>query len=217
MPLRNSAINYLKNIQNISEYDIYEFGINHGKSFYDINTYLERANIKPNKIWGFDSFVGLPKEKDGLPIINGWEEGYFNVKEEMSVENTDDVISNILSKNNSGIPCEFIAGFFCDTLTNELVVNKNMKKASFIDIDVDLYQSTIEIFDWFYDNDLMSDTVIVNFDDWGGVAEYTGGESKAFKDIIDKYKLNTEEIFTTHRVQDSNGIFHVQKVFKISK
>lgn len=216
MPLRQNAIGYLKNIPNISETDFYEFGINHGGSFHRINEYIKQNNLKPNKIWGFDSFIGLPKEKEGLKIISGWEEGYFNVKKDMGVDTTDEVIQNILNDNKTTISCEFIAGFYKDTLTKSLVSTKNFKKASFIDIDVDLYQSTIEVFEFLIENDLLADSVIVNFDDWGGVPEYTGGESKAFKDIVDKYKLNIVEIFTTG-VTWIDGINHVQKVFKITK
>lgn len=217
MPLRQNAIKYIKDNIDVTNTDFYEFGINHGDSFYRLNAYIENYQLKPNKIWGFDSFVGLPREKEGLPIINGWEEGYFNVKQDMGVESTDEVIKKILSKNNTSLPCEMIAGFFNKSLTTTLIKEKGLKKASFIDIDVDLYQSTIDVFDFMIQNDLIHDTCLVNFDDWGGVEEYTGGESKAFKEIIAKYKINVQEIFSTPVMKDGNGILHVQKVFKIVK
>ena len=216
MPLRNNAINYLNNIVNIGETDIYEFGINHGHSFYKINEYLLKNNIKPNKIWGFDSFVGLPKEKGGLKIISTWEEGCFNVKKEMGVNTTEEVIQNILKNNNTNIECEFVAGFYKDVLIDDIIKKKSLKKASFIDIDVDLYQSTIEVFEFFIQNDLFNDIVIINFDDWGGLPEYSGGESLAFKEMVEKYNLNATEIFTTG-VNWVGGVNHVQKVFKIIK
>jgi hypothetical protein len=135
----------------------------------------------------------------------------------MGVASTTEAINNILSKNNTSIPCELIAGFFSESLTKELITTKGLRKASFIDIDVDLYQSTIDVFEFMIQNDLLHDVCIVNFDDWGGVEEYTGGESKAFKEIIDKYNLNVQEIHSTPVVKDKNGILHVQKVFKITK
>lgn len=217
MPLRQQAISYLTNIKNIEDTDFYEFGIYRGKSFHKLNEYITGVNLRPNKIWGFDSFTGLPKEKEGLPIIEGWQEGHFNVVGETGIENTDQIIADILKDKQTDIPCEFIAGFFKKTLTKKLKTTKKLKKASFIDIDVDLYQSTIEIFTYMIENDLLHDQVVVNFDDWGGVEEYTGGESKAFKEIIEKYNLNARELFTTSPMRDHGGILHVQKVFLIEK
>jgi hypothetical protein len=46
--------------------DIYLFGIWTGCSTKDIISHLEEKKMKYNKIYGFDSFTGLPEETEGV-------------------------------------------------------------------------------------------------------------------------------------------------------
>lgn len=216
--LREDAIKHISQIhKNIEQYDFYEFGIYGGRSFFDINEYIKRHNAHPRKIWGFDSFCGLPLEEKDIPIIKEWTQGEYNSQATLNTVGVEDSIRKIMKASNSSVPCEMIPGFFAESLTSTLKTEKNMKPACFIDVDVDLYISTIQLFDFMVNNELLAPTTIINFDDWGGVEEYAGGESKAFKEVIEKYNLSYEELFGTnpYREADSYGVVHVKKVFAI--
>lgn len=199
---RDFVINKLKNINDISSYDIYEFGIFTGGSFKHIYDNLCLINKIPNKIWGFDSFEGLPKEKENLPIYDGWEEGYFKIDD----KNIIDTISNSI---NGSIKFELIKGYFENTL-NDNFLKKNPKKAIYIDIDCDLYISTYVVLDFMFKNNLIANNCYISYDDWGGIEEYSGGESLAHKEIMEKYFVEYEEIFSK-----GDGKPHKHKVFLI--
>ena len=49
--------------------DCYEFGIYCGETMREFMGYAKHHNIKFNRMWGFDSFEGLPEEDRN---INGW-------------------------------------------------------------------------------------------------------------------------------------------------
>ena len=218
--LREAAIQYIsQNIPNVHQYDFYEFGIYGGRSFFDINEYIKKHQAVPRKIWGFDSFSGLPLEEKDIPIIKEWSPGEYNSQAVLNTTGVQDSIDQIMRSSNSPCPCEMIPGFFADSLTPSLKLEKDMRPACFIDVDVDLYISTIQLFDFIITNDLLAPTTIVNFDDWGGVEEYTGGESKAFKEIVEKYNLSYQELYGTNpdRVADPYGVVHVKKVFAITQ
>jgi hypothetical protein len=65
--------------------DIYEFGIYGGKSLEYLLFELKKNNISYNKIYGFDSFEGLPKEKEDFVVLTKYKhplctEGSFNAQ-----------------------------------------------------------------------------------------------------------------------------------------
>ena len=55
----------------------------------------------------------------------------------------------------------------------------NPKPAFWVDLDVDLYISTVQVLDFMFKNHLIVPTTLVSFDDWGATKEFEGGESLA--------------------------------------
>ena len=68
-------------------------------------------------------------------------------------------------------------GFFSDSLNKGLMSTFDLKPALYIDIDVDLHSSTLDVFNFLIPNNLLISGSLVYFDDWGGVPEFTGGRA----------------------------------------
>ena len=82
-----------------------------------------------------------------------------------------------------------IVGFFSESL-NKCPVEK-MKPASWVDIDVDLYSSTIEAMTFMMDNKLIIPGTLLYYDDWKG---FSCGEGRAHQEISVKYGLKTKHL-----------------------
>ncbi|RUL54201.1 class I SAM-dependent methyltransferase [Lysinibacillus antri] len=137
-----------------------EFGVFEGRSINYISN-------KVDKIYGFDSFKGLPEY-----WIDGYPKGAFNLEE------LPDVNNNV----------ELIVGWFDETLPNFLEQYKDV--CAFIHIDSDLYSSAKIIFDNLKDR-ITSGTVIV-FDEYFNYPGWEMGEHKAFSEFINCSNLKFE-------------------------
>lgn len=174
----------------ISTYgDIYEFGVYGGKSLEILLHNLKVNNIPYRNVYGFDSFVELPEEETGVQIVPDWAPGSFNACKlyNASIEET----KNFIRKRTNYIPY-LIDGFFKDTLNEETIKKYDMKKASFINIDCDLYVSTCEILEFIYSNNLFQIGTIIRYDDFN-VPHYMG-EPRAHREIGDKYGLRWKTV-----------------------
>ena len=96
-----------------------EFGVASGNTINYISKFTN------DKVYGFDSFEGLPEK-----WRDGFDKGAFNK-------------NGYLPQVNSNV--ELIKGWFNETLLN--FINTHDKKVSFIHMDADLYSSTKYIFD----------------------------------------------------------------------
>ena len=143
-----------------------EFGVYSGKT---INYVSQFTN---DKVYGFDSFEGLPEK-----WRDGFDKGRFNK-------------NGKLPKVNNNV--ELIKGWFNETLPN--FIKKHNKKVSFIHMDADLYSSTKFIFDILKDY-IDTDCIIV-FDELVNYPGFDGdkGELKAFYEFITENKVNYEWI-----------------------
>merc|ERR1711920_179701 len=90
----------------------------------------------PRAWWGYDSFKGLPEEKDGMEKVASWKQGEY----------AHDPRKHYTKRYGHAI--EFVAGFYGDSLTRTLAVDRGMRPAMYIDIDCDLYSSTAEALAW---------------------------------------------------------------------
>lgn len=191
-----------ENSLDIENKDVYCFGIYTGWSCGQVGYDFKSNNLKPNAFWGFDSFEGLPEEKEGMYIHPDWKKGAFDSRKLSGIQNginfnDGNFIENIKNNFNerSGYHIDMIKGFFSESLTDELVKEKNMKPACFVDMDVDIYISTYESMDWMARNGLIQNTLFY-FDDWFNAKEpYTFGEALAMKEICDKYKYKYKKLW----------------------
>jgi hypothetical protein len=143
-----------------------EFGVAEGHTINYISKFTK------DKVYGFDSFEGLPEK-----WRDGFEAGVFSR-------------GGQLPQVNSNV--ELIKGWFNETLP-KFIKEKN-KKVSFIHMDADLYSSTKCIFDNLKEY-IDTDCVIV-FDELVNYPGFDGetGELKAFYEFITNNDVKYEWI-----------------------
>tara|TARA_B000000557_G_scaffold256390_1_gene248540 strand:- start:608 stop:1219 length:612 start_codon:yes stop_codon:yes gene_type:complete len=143
-----------------------EFGVASGNTINYISKFTN------DKVYGFDSFEGLPEK-----WRDGFDKGAFSR-------------GGTLPKVNTNV--ELIKGWFNKTL-DKFIKNQN-KKVSFMHMDADLYSSTKYIFDVLKDY-IDKDCVIV-FDELVNYPGFDGetGELKAFYEFITENKVDYEWI-----------------------
>ena len=186
--------------------DIYLFGIWSGVSTKLISDYLNEEQIPYDNMWGFDSFIGLPEEDVRLRHREHTIGKYSSVElYRKSIAET----MRIIEEGVANPKLTLIPGFYEKVLDTELIYTENLGVASFIDIDVDLHSSTLEVLEFMFANGLVATGTTVYFDDWGATPEYKGGESLAWKLMTEKYNIRYEMIHT------SGEMPCVVKVFKI--
>lgn len=117
-----------------------EFGVYEGGTSQLIRTYVDPSC----KVFGFDTFTGLPTDWVGTTLTKG----FFN---------RDGVVPNI-----QGV--KFYKGLFSETIPQYLQDEENNKQIGLIHIDCDLYSSTIDVL--FGLNHLIGRNTILAFDEW---------------------------------------------------
>ena len=157
-----------------------EFGVFSGNTINYISKFTN------DKVYGFDSFEGLPEK---------WRDGY---DKGMFSRNCD------LPQVNRNV--ELIKGLFNETLLN--FIHKHNKKVSFIHMDVDLYSSTKYVLDVLKDY-IDTDCIIV-FDELVNYPGFDGdtGELKAFYEFITENKVDYEWIGMNGTPTGMSGYYH---------
>lgn len=142
-----------------------EFGVYKGETIRSLSKYC-------NKIYGFDSFRGLPED-----WIIKHEKGKFN----MNGIKPDNIPNNV----------ELIVGLFEETLDNFIEENIKDKydKITFINFDCDLYSSTKTILDKL--KDYIKSGTILYFDEFMIDTRFDS-ECKAFLEYVKSNNINYE-------------------------
>ena len=178
--------------------DFYEFGVYSGHGLYDgYNQLVNIDKLYINKFYGFDYFIGLTQEQDGIKRHIDWNIGEFNSLKFYNTNTIEECLQKI--RERSQIPndkLDFIVGFYKDVLNKELFSKYNFKPAAYIHMDVDLYISAKQALVWLIENKLFVKGTIIRYDDWDSIEEYSGGESLAHKEICDIYNLKFNRINT---------------------
>ena len=165
--------------------DVYAFGVAQGH-----NMQLLSELLPGRKIWGFDSFDGLPEEDNAASRIEVWKRGMFKAQAtpEKLVE----------SAGGAG-RARAIKGFFKDSLTPTLAKAEGMRPAAFVDIDCDLHESTLAALDWLFRERIVRPGTLIGYDDWwtipchkrrssrGTVSPMDVGEGLAHREIAQRY------------------------------
>lgn len=150
--------------------DFLEFGVGHGTSMRLMYEELVAAKLDHVRLFGFDSFAGLPFDDE-----NEWEEGQFKV-------DYDEVVHTLRSHEIVMERVTLVKGFFQDTLNEEIVDKHGLLKASLIMVDCDLYTSAKEALA--FCAPLILDEAIIFFDDWEPSAQMNKGEKRAFDEFL---------------------------------
>ncbi len=134
-----------------------EFGVWQGRS---INFVADRT---PSRIYGFDSFEGLPEKWFDL-----FDKGHFKVDQLPAVR------SNVT----------LVKGWYNETLPG--FVKEHGQPVAYLHVDCDLYSSTKTIFDAL-GHQIVPGTVIV-FDEWYDHPRWEQGEYKAFMEFAEAHQ-----------------------------
>jgi O-methyltransferase len=154
--------------------DYLEFGVFNGTSLSCMHRVTEELGLKDMRLFGFDSFAGLPEtaeqESDGL-----WSGGSFQMDYAFT--------KNWLTQQGVDWRRVFlIPGWYHETLTQQLIDEYKLTKASVIMIDCDLYSSALEALD--FCAPLIHERAVILFDDWFPLAHQAMGEKKAFDEFL---------------------------------
>jgi O-methyltransferase len=161
--------------------DYLEFGVSRGTSLACVHCVLVKQKLNQVRLVGFDSFEGFPVGSEA----EGWPEG--------DAASSLKATQGYLSKH--GVQFErttLVKGWFKDTLTQETLDKLNLKKASIIMIDCDLYSASRAAL--FFCEPLIVDRAVVLFDDWGW-REQVGevGQREAFNEFLEAFPRLTSE------------------------
>jgi O-methyltransferase len=154
--------------------DYLEFGVYTGTSLTAMYRALQALGLDHVRLFGFDSFEGLPPDEEGY-----WGPGG---RFKSGLEFTQQVLAR------EGIPSDrvtLVKGFYSDSLTPALKAQYQIRKASVIMVDCDLYRSTQEALA--FAMPLVGDEAFVVFDDWFPLAHENKGEKRAFEEFLQRH------------------------------
>ena len=199
----------------------YEFGVYTGKSTVEILDAFKEVGKEISIVYGFDSFEGLPdrveeERKEAIERCGKyqWNAGDFNSHEWHGVENAREHLETVFD-TYLDTKVQFIEGWYENTLNKETVEKHNMPPALFVDIDVDVYSSCVEVLDFIFQNGIVVPGTVLGFDDWGGTPEWKSmedGGPKALKEAIEKYDIVLQQI-----MQWGTAYPHVAAAFLVVK
>jgi hypothetical protein len=147
--------------------DYLEFGVFSGTSF-DLSLraaahfFDRRARTAP-RFFAFDSFEGLPApvvERDGT------------VFEERSYKAPRPLFEETIATAARGWQVRVVPGYYNVSLTPQVVHEHNLRAAAFVNIDCDLYDSTMSALEFV--TPLLQTGTVIYFDDWF----YCGGDMR---------------------------------------
>jgi hypothetical protein len=204
-----------------NEGGVYQFGIFKGESMLQLrNIYGPDVNM-----YGFDSFKGLP---DIVEVGSShWHAGEFKSTDGMGeFKSNDNETSSaidealiidafkkqLIAKLGGKNPVVLIDGYYNESLRDaDAVVSRHrLPPARYIDIDVDLYTSSMEALSFMVETGLLRPGTLIGYDDyWSNFCRLTGdvqqteawtstawtsppsfyGEMKAHKEISEKYGI----------------------------
>lgn len=177
----------------IPQGNLVEFGVFSGNTMNRLIKGAEAANQPFEKVFGFDSFEGLPKETDGVWQNPEWPEGAFNVCKDFNLQTIGEAIDFVKNRVERK-DIRLIPGFFEWSLSSYAEELKD--SASYLHIDVDIYRSTCEVLEFLFSNRVAKPLSLFRYDDWISTPEYKGGNSLAHLELSRKYKINFNRIDT---------------------
>ena len=165
--------------------DYLEFGVCHGTSMACMHRQLVDHALDHVRLFGFDSFCGLPEDdEEGF-----WRAGTFKA----------DIRRTRRQLERAGVERDrtfLIEGWFSETLTAATAERHNLRKASVLMIDCDLYSAAREALD--FSAPLLAEVGIVLFDDWFPLAAENKGEKRAFDEFLQAHPEFSSTLITTY-------------------
>ena len=188
------------------ERDVYQFGVFTGTGARKIGSSVKNFG----HLWGFDSFRGIPVEADqseemawrgAKNFTNKFRAGQYSAADAMGVFNLSELIGYVAQRVNRP-NTTFIPGYFSESLTGELLRQHTLQPALLVDIDVDIYLSTVQCLDWMLAHSLIVPSTFVRYDDWpfavanSGAASGTTyyGQARAHYEMTRKWRVRWRHV-----------------------
>jgi O-methyltransferase len=166
------------------EGDYLEFGVFRGDGFRNAIRAAKQgyrataAGRFPGRFFAFDSFQGLPQAASMGDGVNPYARGDFSASRAAFEKN--------LGRLRERFPIEVVPGWFEETLTPETAGRLRLEKAAFVNVDCDLYESTVPVLRFV--RPLLQTGTILYFDDW---FSYRGsmdhGEPRAAREWLERH------------------------------
>lgn len=163
------------------EGDYLEFGVFRGETFRNAIRAAQqgfratRPHGFPGRFIAFDSFAGLPQVDSMGDGVNPYAAGEFSASRAL--------FERTLGRLRERFPIEIVSGWFDQTLTQQTAERLGLRRAAFVNIDCDLYESTVPVLQFV--TPLLQTGAIVYFDDW---FSYRGsmdhGEARAAREWL---------------------------------
>ncbi|MCB2126321.1 MAG: hypothetical protein H6897_14715 [Rhodobacteraceae bacterium] len=167
----------------------YCFGVAHGGTVHGLLEGYQSLTSKMPYLHLFDSFQGLPPEDPGIEVPAVWDVGAFA----SPLSGLERRLGELGVTEDQRM---IHPGWFSETLKPELVANGTFKPAAYVDIDADLYNSTMDVLNFLFSHKLIGPGTLIGYDDWGDTELWTAGESRAHKEIMEKYDVACAQLFS---------------------
>lgn len=171
---------YCNNLDNV-----YEFGVYGGKSILDMLDAPKNHNKHIVNIWGIDSFEGLPDDS-GKQEVKDWYKGNFNFSNlsNRTPEDSRCFLESLIKLQYPKVNIRLIRTWF-----DKLVKDNDFLIADFVNIDCDIYTSTVSALEFLYNNHLLKVGTVIRYDDFLPGNEFGIGEGKAHIEWVEKHNI----------------------------
>jgi hypothetical protein len=165
------------------EGDYLEFGVFRGDTFRNAIRAARqgyRATKErrfPGRFFAFDSFAGLPRVPSTGRGANIYAEGEFSASRAAFERNLGTLLQRY--------PIEIVPGWFEETLTPQTSQRLGLRQAAFVNIDCDLYESTVPVLRFV--RPLLQTGTVLYFDDWFSQrGSMDDGEARAAREWLER-------------------------------
>ncbi len=173
-----SRLKFNSVLSDIASLSVYEFGVYRAETMKMTEDLLDAYKIPYHRMFGLDSFEGLPHEAPGIPHHHVFSPGAFND------------IPFLFPVKGKLIKCWF------GDLTATDAAQHDMTAAKLVHIDCDLYISARQALTFMFENRLIVPGTIICYDEFKSTPKLSeGGESKAHREICEKYNVDMTEFF----------------------
>jgi hypothetical protein len=196
----------------IPEGDVFQFGVFNGGSLILLRQFFPQAQ---HTFWGFDSFEGLPAEPEGLlggdDVFNSdFAKGRYKAKsgpEALKVEmlkagaecqpSFEHYLRHYGGCKVATGQLQWVVGYYDAVLNLTTAKDRGMRPAAYLDIDADIYSSSVVAIDWMFANGLIQTGTVFGYDDWWintcTAVEFlhplNTAEGRAHKEMAKKYNV----------------------------
>lgn len=174
----------LANAAALRSLDVYQFGVYTGGSMRG----LAHAVRGFGQLYGFDSFIGLPAETEGVALEGPhWRPGAFSAADALGSYSVDGLLANLRERVGRA-NVTLIPGFYNDSLTDSLRRRFPFQPALLVDVDVDLHSSAVQCLTWMLKHRLIVAGTLVRYDDWRNMRQ-RHGEARAHRELTRRFNI----------------------------